>query len=247
MRYRLSLARRSAAIALTAVAGAALASDVRAQSAPAPAAVDPNIIYMCYVPSSGTTYRIKTSDTREVCAASTHVMFYFNQTGPAGPQGPAGPTGPQGPAGPTGATGATGPQGPAGPVGPQGPTGPAGAGSTAYFKALTAAYRWSYEGTGLQLNLPAGAYTFVARMRYANAHTGENVLNCSIGVPGELASTEAAVTRVLENARGVLVISGVMTSASPFTADVRCLPSQNMQFEQSSSLLAIKLASIQVQ
>ena len=90
-------------------------------------------IYACYIPATGTVYRIKEPGLRDNCTSPQHVQFSFNQqgpTGPAGPQGPAGPTGPQGPAGPAGATGATGPAGPqgeTGPAGPQGPAGPAGA------------------------------------------------------------------------------------------------------------------------
>lgn len=245
MRNLLPIGRRVSTAGLALAALAALVPNVQAQSAPVPAVVDPNIIYACYIPTSGTTYRIKTSDTREVCASTSHVMFFFNQTGPQGPQGPAGPAGPVGPAGPTGATG---PQGPAGPTGPQGPAGTGGEGSTAYFKALSAD-RWAFDGTGLTLSLPAGAYTFVARMRYHNTVSQETNLNCRIDVPGELAFTETSMTRIPGSARGFLVVVGVMTSANPFTAHVFCLSdlSGNMKFEHGSSLLATKLASIQLQ
>jgi hypothetical protein len=105
---------------LALVALAVVAPSARAQS---PDPTDPNVIWACYVPMSGTVYRIKTSDTKEACASPKHVMFWFNQTGPEGPQGPIGPAGPQGPAGPAGPTGPVGPAGPAGPTGPEGPAG----------------------------------------------------------------------------------------------------------------------------
>ena len=247
MRYRISQTRRASTIALTVVAGVACATGLGAQSA-TPNAVDPNVIYQCYVPGSGTVYRIKTSDTREVCASSSHIMYYFNQTGPQGPQGPAGPTGPQGPAGPAGPTGPTGPAGPAGPTGPQGPAGPAGDASTAYFKATTAD-RYFKDGTGLSLNLPAGAYTFIGRVRYHNGSSEETDANCDIGVPGSLAFSETAVTRVLEGGRGSFVVLGVITSANPFTASLRCSAAHfwNDKIEQGTSLLAVKHGSIQLQ
>jgi hypothetical protein len=68
----------------------------------------PKVLWACYVPGSGTTYRVRETDLKQTCIKDTHVMFSWNETGPPGPQGPAGPQGPQG------ATGATGAQGPAG-------------------------------------------------------------------------------------------------------------------------------------
>jgi hypothetical protein len=35
----------------------------------------PKVFYACYVPSSGTTYRIKEVDVKQECAKSTHVQF----------------------------------------------------------------------------------------------------------------------------------------------------------------------------
>lgn len=112
----LSFARRScfmrcAPLLVSTVAGSALMSGpAHAQSAAnAPAA--PRVLYACYVPNSGTVYRIREVDVRETCAAPTHIEFSWNEQGPEGPQGPPGPAGPTGPAG------ATGPAGPAGPAG----------------------------------------------------------------------------------------------------------------------------------
>ncbi|HEU0301490.1 MAG TPA: tail fiber domain-containing protein [Longimicrobium sp.] len=93
--------------------------------APAPAQAQ-TVIYACYVPSTGTVYRIKEPGIRQSCQTANHVEFSWNEEGPAGPAGPQGATGPQGPAGPQGETGPAGPQGETGPAGPQGETGPAG-------------------------------------------------------------------------------------------------------------------------
>lgn len=235
--------RRALPTGLALAAAAILAPEVRAQTAPTATVVDPNVLYACYVPMSGTVYRIKLTDTREQCASAQHVEFSFNQTGPQGPQGAQGPAGPAGPTGPQGTTG------PAGPTGPQGPAGPAGAGGTAHFKATTADRTLLSSGTGLSLSLPAGAYTFLVRMRYYNFWTDENNLNCHIALPGQLAGTETAVTRIPQGGRGMLVLVGVVTAASPFTATVNCLSdrSGHMRFEHGSSLLAIQLGSVVVQ
>jgi hypothetical protein len=120
---------------LAAAAGAALLA-----LAPAPAVAQQqqsqssaSVLYACYVPGSGTVYRIKQPGLRTSCSAPNHIEFSWNEdglAGPAGPQGPAGPAGPQGPAGAAGPAGAQGPVGPAGTpgaAGPQGPAGPAGA------------------------------------------------------------------------------------------------------------------------
>ena len=67
-RFTLSQRRslRAAALGLAAlVAPAAL----RAQS------TTPKVFYACYVPNSGTVYRIKEADLKQQCAKSTHVQF----------------------------------------------------------------------------------------------------------------------------------------------------------------------------
>jgi hypothetical protein len=56
----------------------------------------------CYVPSSGTVYRIKAAGLPDSCRNAQHVEFTWSGQGPAGPAGPQGPVGPQGPAGPSG-------------------------------------------------------------------------------------------------------------------------------------------------
>lgn len=112
------------AIALFGVA-AALAAAVSAVEAQT--TTDP--IYACYVPASGTVYRIKIVGGKDSCTSPQHVEFSWNEKGiqgdpgPQGPQGDRGEIGPQGPAGPQGEEGPEGPIGPQGPEGPQGPSG----------------------------------------------------------------------------------------------------------------------------
>lgn len=225
---------------------AALAASAPAARAQAPNPVDPNVIYACYVPTSGTVYRIKTADTKASCSSTTHVEFFFNVTGP---QGPAGPAGPQGPAGPTGATGATGPAGPAGPTGPQGPAGPAGEGGSAYFA--------SRVGTGsvpagpgmVALNLPAGSYILIGRVRARNASPAvEGAINCSIGVPSMLSHSETDVSGIGNDARAAFPVVGAVTSLSPFTAFLNCAGDQSaVLVMEKTSLTAIKVGSLGLQ
>ena len=56
----------------------------------------------CYVPNSGTVYRIKAAGLPSACHSKNHVEFTWSLQGPQGLTGPAGPTGPQGPTGPAG-------------------------------------------------------------------------------------------------------------------------------------------------
>ena len=221
-------------LALTALTASAPA--LRAQTT----TPDPNVIYACYVPMSGTVYRIKTADTKQTCSSSTHVMFFFNQTGPQGLQGPAGPKGE------TGSAGATGPQGPAGPTGPQGPSGSAGEGSTAFFKA-TVGSNLNAGPAMVALNLPPGAYTFIARVRLHNGSFSgsEGAINCSIGVPGMLSNSETDLSGVLPDRLANMVVVGVMTAASPFTAFLNC--AGTLSVATGTSLVAIRHSSIAVQ
>lgn len=62
----------------------------------------------CYVPNSGTVYRIKAAGLPSACHSKNHVEFTWSLQGPQGLTGPAGPTGPQGPAGPAGGLPASG-------------------------------------------------------------------------------------------------------------------------------------------
>src|SRR5690606_40560805 len=90
------------------------ARDAVAQTSP------PDTIRACYVPATGTIYRIGVPGLPSTCLSREHVEFLWNRVAPAGPQGPAGPAGPPGPPGPEG------PQGPPGLPWPHGPTGSMG-------------------------------------------------------------------------------------------------------------------------
>ena len=91
-------------------------------------AVRADTIAACYVPASGTMYRIAAPNAPATRAASSHQAFTIvsGRDGAQGPVGPAGGVGPAGAAGPPGAIGPTGPQGSHGSPGPQGPQGVAG-------------------------------------------------------------------------------------------------------------------------
>jgi hypothetical protein len=123
----------------------ALALIMSPAAASAQLATTDEVLYACYVPLTGTVYRIKTTGAPDECTKpkgknngmghQDHVQFTFNSStakGPIGPMGPMGPAGPQGevgpmgPAGPQGEVGPMGPAGPQGEVGPMGPMGPAG-------------------------------------------------------------------------------------------------------------------------
>jgi collagen triple helix repeat protein len=110
-----------------------VAAPMSAQTSPDP------IMYACYVPLTGTVYRIKSPGAPDECTQpkgknngmghQDHVQFAFNERGNVGPVGPMGPMGPAGPLGPVGPMGPAGPQGEIGPMGlmgPQGAVGPVG-------------------------------------------------------------------------------------------------------------------------
>lgn len=63
------------------------------------------VMYACYVPASGTVYRIKATDLKPQCASPQHVQFSWQAQGPKGEPGAQGPVGPQGPQGPAGTDG----------------------------------------------------------------------------------------------------------------------------------------------
>lgn len=228
MTSELHLARRLVPAALALMAVTSVAPVARAQT---PSPTDPNVIWACYVPLSGTVYRIKTTDTKEACTAAQHVMFWFNQTGPQGPQGP------QGVPGPAGTAGAPGAQGPAGP------------GTAGYFKVLTARIIPfpNLNATGIiPLSLPAGAYVITARVRVSEYGTGEGSVNCSIGIPGSLPNSTGSVTRVGEGGQASFVVVDVVTSGSPFTASLNC-QGEIIAVDAGTNILAIKLGSLVIQ
>lgn len=228
---------------------AALALGTIAPSAEAQTTPDPNTLYACYVPLSGTLYRIRTADTRDNCASSQHVMFWFNQTGPQGPAGPPGPQGPQGPQGPAGPAGPPGPQGPTGAQGIPGPKGDPGTAGAAYIKVLSTGVRTT-NPTLLALNLPAGSYTLIARVRVRYVGVGdEAAVNCNIGVPGPLAGTQVEINRIIERQRTSVVLTGLVTSNSPFTAFLNCASdlADRIEYSENTSILGIQVGSIQSQ
>ena len=110
-----------------------LAATVGAQNTPA-------TVDACFVPASGTLYRIDTPASPapgapKACLSPLHTRQAWNQQGAPGASGPAGPQGAAGAAGTPGLVGLAGPQGapgtpgsagPAGVAGPIGPTGIAG-------------------------------------------------------------------------------------------------------------------------
>ena len=45
------------------------------------------VLFACYVPSSGVVYRIKESGLKDECTGKKHVEFNWNEVGPPGPAG----------------------------------------------------------------------------------------------------------------------------------------------------------------
>ena len=57
------------------------------------------VLFACYVPNSGVVYRVnppgspgESDDLKDACTGKKHVLFSWNEVGPAGPPGPAGIT-----------------------------------------------------------------------------------------------------------------------------------------------------------
>ena len=118
-------------IALAIAASPALAQDAAAASSLPPT------MEACFVPASGTIYRIDTpaspaAGAPKQCLSATHARLLWNRPGPAGAPGAPGAPGARGPkgdpgdAGTPGAIGAPGPTGPRGPLGATGPIGSIG-------------------------------------------------------------------------------------------------------------------------
>jgi hypothetical protein len=87
-----ALAGPAAAIAL--VSTAAMVQEVAAQEVA--------VYHACYIPGTGTVYRIKAPGLRQECTSHTHVAFSWREQGEPGPQGEQGPPGEQGLPGPQG-------------------------------------------------------------------------------------------------------------------------------------------------
>src|ERR1043166_9978545 len=86
--------------------GAAGASAPALTARPAPAAIAADsTIAACFVPASGTVYRIELPGLPSSCLATSHIRFTWQSRGPQGDAGAAGATGAAGAAGGTGSTG----------------------------------------------------------------------------------------------------------------------------------------------
>jgi hypothetical protein len=180
----------------------------------APAQGVPPLIYACYVPASGTVYRIKETDLKETCVSSRHVEFSWNQQGPQGPQGIQGIQGMQGiqgvpgPAGQTGATGATGPTGPTGATGPAGPAGASG---------LSDVHQASGGlGQAISVSEPAGSYLVIG---YAKVGNGDgDTQNAACTINGNVAINES----IIGGSSEIVPVIGTITLAAPGTIGMSC-------------------------
>src|SRR5690242_806111 len=104
--------------------GVVFAPALALAQAPAPS----DTVYACYVPATGTVYRIKVTGLPNACVANTHIEFsWLTASGVAAVSGATGATGVTGAIGATGATGAAGVTGATGATGPSGATGATGA------------------------------------------------------------------------------------------------------------------------
>jgi hypothetical protein len=87
------------------LASAAVFALAFAATSGAQAATNPATLFACYVPSSGTVYRISPDgsipDLKKDCTGASHVKFSWSEQGPQGPRGEVGPQGPPGPPGPS--------------------------------------------------------------------------------------------------------------------------------------------------
>jgi len=136
----------------------------------------PTLIYACYVPISGTVYRIKETDLKPTCVSPQHVEFFWNQQGPPGLQGPQGIQGIQGIQGVAGPVGATGPQGIQGIPGPAGPVGPAGP------SALSDVHRAQKNNSTdpTSVTVPAGSYFVTGYALLLNSDGSDQEALCTI-------------------------------------------------------------------
>ena len=201
-----------ATIVVACAAVAAAPSTASSQNAP------PAIIYACYVPTSGTVYRIKETDLRETCTSPHHVEFNWNQQGPVGPQGPQGIPGPTGATGAKGATGLTGATGATGPAGPTGATGPAGASGVGDLHQASN----GLDAGPLSVSVPAGSYLVIATAHVKNGDGDRQIAACSI-------QGAVIVSKYLSGASGsdgnwetTFPFNGTVTLAAPGTITIDC-------------------------
>ena len=192
------------------------AASLTAQTTSAAGAVTtagtPALIYACYVPMSGSVYRIKETDLKQTCASPQHVEFNWNQQGPPGPQGPQGIQGIQGIQGVAGPTGATGPQGIQGVPGPAGPVGPAGP------SALSDLHRAQKNNSTdpISVTVPAGSYFVTGYALLLNSDGSDQEALCTIQDGNVF-----AMKMTSGNYLPVLIMGTVVLSA-PGTISVNC-------------------------
>jgi hypothetical protein len=138
----------------------------------------PPTLDACYVPASGTIYRIDTPTAPapgapKQCLSTTHVRFTWNQQGPKGDKGDAGLKGDAGPQGIQGIQGLRGLQGIAGPQGPKGDTGPA---ATLHYERLSSSFTVQRGVfSGVVRNCPAGRKVVGGGFQVEGASASEQV------------------------------------------------------------------------
>src|SRR3954470_18152765 len=98
----------SAGVWALSVALFAWSSTASGQAGAATPATPPDTIHACYVPATGTVYRIRSAGLPNACQSSSHVEFWWLPGGTVGVEGATGVTGASGATGATGAIGATG-------------------------------------------------------------------------------------------------------------------------------------------
>src|SRR3954469_2811831 len=75
MSHARDASRRSAPGARAALAGVAIGAAMFGSAATAGAQAIPKVYFACYVPLTGTVYRIKEADLKPACTSTSHVQF----------------------------------------------------------------------------------------------------------------------------------------------------------------------------
>ncbi len=181
----------------------------------------PVVLYACYVPISGTVYRIKETDVKQKCTSASHIEFSWNQQGPQGPQGIQGIQGIQGVAGPTGQTGATGATGATGPAGPTGATGPAGASGVG---DVHQNFSSGIDIPALSVSVGAGSYLVIASAMVVNSDDDEQNAICSIqnNIVASKYVAGGAGSGDHGNSSAFVPINGTVTLAAPGLITIDC-------------------------
>jgi hypothetical protein len=168
----------------------------------------PGVIHACYVPNTGTIYRIKEMDLKQSCTSNKHIEFTWNQQGVQGEKGDVGEKG------------EPGQQGAPGEKGEQGDAGADGTGLALPFDESTSisgnAFRIVQEGSG------TGAAGFFRKTDGSGAALIGQATGTRVGVRGQT-STGVGVQGLaalggagVEGHTGVLNGVGVRAS-SPVT------------------------------